>query len=591
METLETIVSAMSRFIWDSGIPYQGEQIPWVVIALIGTGLFLTIRLGFVQLRRIGHGFAVTSGIYDDPNEPGDVSHFQALTTALSATVGIGNIAGVAIAIHWGGPGALFWMWVTALVGMATKFSEVTLAQHYRQLEGVDKDPAKWEGTVSGGPMYYIERGLGPRWKPLAMFFALMLGLTAFLTGNAIQANTVADTFNTQFGIPPWITGLITASLVALVILGGITRIGRVTGILAPVMAAIYVCGALVIIGLEYDRVVPSFKLIFHDAFHPSASIAGAGMGVFILTVMWGVKRGLFSNEAGQGSAPIAHAAAKTDEPVSEGVVALVEPFIDTLVICTMTGLVIILTGVWNARIPTEITLGGGDVSYVSQPTPGRFASIPDSAIIRVEDGRQIAEAPDAAMVAWHEVPVETLYTDPAQTIPFTGSIDSGRGVATGDDGTTHTSLYGLAAENGAPLTMLAFQQGLPGEGGLFIVLVSVFLFAISTAISWSYYGDRCANYLFGKKMIFPYKIVFVVMHFVGAVLTLSVAWTLGDVFLGIVILPNLLALLLLSPKIAELTKSYFQRRPWLENREVHRHVVEARHQAHRHGKDDDRGR
>jgi AGCS family alanine or glycine:cation symporter len=301
-------------------------------------------------------------------------------------------------------------------------------------------------------------------------------------------------------------------------------------------------------------------------------------MGVFILTVIWGVKRGLFSNEAGQGSAPIAHAAAKTDEPVSEGVVALVEPFIDTLVICTMTGLVIILTGVWNARIPTEITLGGGDVSYVTQPAPGRFAKLKGVATIPVEAGRQVTDGPGAAEVAWHEVPVETLYTDAAQTVPFTGTIDSGRGTATGSDGRTYTSLYGLAAENGAPLTMLAFQQGLPGEGGLFIVVISVFLFAISTAISWSYYGDRCANYLFGKKMIFPYKIAFVVMHFVGAVLTLSVAWTLGDVFLGIVILPNLLALLLLSPKVAELTRSYFKRKPWIENREVHRHVVEVKH-------------
>ncbi len=251
MDVLESILGTASSFLWDRGIPFQGQEIPWVVIALLGTGLFLTVRLGFLQVRKLGHGFAVTSGIYDDPAEPGDVSHFQALTTALSATVGIGNIAGVALAIHWGGPGAMFWMWMTALVGMATKFSEVTLAQHYRQIESPDRDPRKWEGTVSGGPMYYIERGLGPRFKPLAVFFAVMLGLTAFLTGNAIQANTVADTFATEFAISPWITGLVTTALVGMVIVGGIGRIGKVTGILAPIMAAVYVAGALVILGRQ----------------------------------------------------------------------------------------------------------------------------------------------------------------------------------------------------------------------------------------------------------------------------------------------------------------------------------------------------
>src|SRR5690606_9487561 len=241
----------------------------------------------------------------------------QALTTALSATVGIGNIAGVAIAIHWGGPGALFWMWITAFLGMATKYSEVTLAQHYRVIEGVDRDPAKWEGTVSGGPMYYIERGLGPSWRPLAVLFAFLLGITAFMTGNAIQANTLADTMNVQWGVPVWVTGLISATVVGRVIIGGITRIGRVTGILAPLMAAIYVGGALIIVAMHIGDVIPTFGLIFREAFNPSAGVAGTGIGAILVTLMWGVRRGLFSNEAGQGSAPIAHAAAKTDEPVS----------------------------------------------------------------------------------------------------------------------------------------------------------------------------------------------------------------------------------------------------------------------------------
>ncbi len=580
MEILENIVNTASRYIWDAGIPVRGYEIPWVVVALLGTGIFLTVRLGLLQLRKLGHGFAVTSGIYDDPNEPGDVSHFQALTTALSATVGIGNIAGVAIAIHWGGPGALFWMWMTAFVGMATKYSEVTLAQKYRDVEFKDLDPYKWEGSVSGGPMYYIERGLGPAWKPLAVFFAAMLGTTAFLTGNAIQANTVADTMQTFLGVPVWITGLVTASVVALVIIGGITRIGKVTGILAPSMAAIYVAGALVIIGMNYDQVIPAFGVIFREAFQPTAGVAGTGVGVFLLTMMWGVKRGLFSNEAGQGSAPIAHAAAKTDEPVSEGVVALVEPFIDTIVICTMTGLVIILTGVFSARVSTEITLGRGDISYVVEQANGNYESLEDAAQIAIEDGRYVERGAGAARVAWHEVAVEPLYLDAEHTQPFSGVVFTDRAEAVAADGSVSSALYAEAVESGAPLTMLAFQGGLPGDWGKIIVVISVFLFAISTAISWSYYGDRCANYLFGHRAVLLYKFAFVTMHFVGSILTLAVVWTLGDVFLGIVILPNLLALILLSPQVAQMTKSYFTRKPWIENREAHRRFKEQR----RHG-------
>ncbi len=579
MQIIERVVNALSYYIWSFGLPIGGETVPLVVIALLGTGLFMTLRLGFIQVRRLGHGFAVTSGKYDDPSEPGDVSHFQALTTALSATVGIGNIAGVALAIHYGGPGALFWMWVTAALGMAVKYSEVTLAQRYRDVT-TDHDPRKWEGSVSGGPMYYIERGLGPFFKPLAVFFAGALGLTAFLTGNGIQANTVADTLRTTFGVPPWLTGLVAASVVASVIIGGITRIGRVTGVLAPLMAAIYLLGAVVILLLNPSQVLPSVQLIVKEAFNPTAGVAGTGAGVFLTTMLWGVKRGLFSNEAGQGSAPIAHAAAKTDEPVSEGVVALVEPFIDTLVICTMTGLVIVSTGAWKDRVPTEITFQGGDSSYVEVLGGGGYAAAEVPAQIRVEGG-DVRPGPDGAHLAWHEVPVERLFTDPGQVEPFTGVILPSENQARADDGTTHAVLFGNAVENGAPLTMVAFRKGL-GPIGPFIVLVSVLLFAISTAIAWSYYGDRCANYLFGPRAILPYKAAFVTAHFLGAIVSLSVAWTLGDVFLGIVILPNLLALLLLSGRVKDMTDSYFARKPWIENAEVARRTREERKAGHR---------
>jgi AGCS family alanine or glycine:cation symporter len=564
------IVDWLNHNVAELGIPVGDEKITLQVVLLLGTGLFLTLRLGFIQLRRLAHGFAVTSGRYDDPNEPGDVSHFQALTTALSATVGIGNIAGVAIAIHWGGPGALFWMWMTALLGMATKYTEVTLAQKYRS---VNENPEhKWEGTVAGGPMYYIERGLGKNWKPVAIFFAFILGITAFLTGNGIQANTVADAMRTNFGIPVWVSGLITSGVVALVILGGITRIGRVTSILAPLMAAVYVLGALIVIVINAGDLIPTFGLIFREAFNPTAGVAGTGVGAFLVTLMWGVRRGLFSNEAGQGSAPIAHAAAQTDEPVSEGVVALLEPFIDTIVICTMTALVIIMTGVWNERVATEIVLdGGGDMSYVTVAQDGASISADASGPIRYVDGRPADLS--APHVAWHEVSVDELFVDEDRTVRFDGIVSPADGTAQLPDGRTVTSLYGMAVESGAPLTMEGFRRGLSplGDWGHYIVIFCVLLFAISTAIAWSYYGDRCANYLFGVKAVLPYKMAFVVAHFIGAVVPLAVAWTLGDIFLAIVIIPNLIALLFLAPQVVETTRSYFQRQPWLENAEAHR--------------------
>jgi AGCS family alanine or glycine:cation symporter len=576
MDQIERIVGIVEGWVWGSGISVAGETIPFVVILLLGAGVYFTIRLGFIQVRRLGHGFAVATGRYDDPNEPGDVTHFQALSTALSATVGIGNIAGVAIALHWGGPGALFWMWVTAGLGMATKFAEVTLAQHYRDVKP-DSSHA-WEGTVSGGPMYYIERGLGKRWKPIAVLFAVLLGITAFFTGNGAQANTVADVMRSEFGVPVWSTGIITALLVASVIVGGITRIGKVTGVLAPFMAALYVAGAMVILIRFYDQIIPSIGLVFREAFNPTAGVAGSGVGAFVVTMMWGVRRGLFSNEAGQGSAPIAHAAAKTDEPVSEGVVALLEPFIDTIVICTMTALAIIVTSAWDDRFPTEITLGGGAQSYVAQGPDGAFgtaATVPEQ--IAVTGGVTSATEAGNAHIAWNDVAVDTLYTDAAQTQLFTGTIFPATRTALSESGVEYTALFGSAAQNGAPLTMVAFRRGLPGNWGQYIVVITVLLFALSTAIAWSYYGDRCAFYLFGEKAVLPYKLVFVIMHFVGAVVPLSVAWVLGDIFLGIVILPNLLALVILTPKVKELTDRYFETKPWIQNAADHRRAMEER--------------
>ena len=555
MDAIQNIIQALSSFISTYIVP---DAV--LIVALLGTGLFLTLRLGFVQLRYLKHGIEVTSGKYDDPNEPGDVSHFQALTTALSATVGVGNIAGVAIAVHWGGPGALFWMWVTAFFGMAVKFSEVTLALNFRKIEEQNPDTKAWEGSVSGGPMYSIERGLGKRWKPLAIFFALGLMLTSFLTGNAVQANTISDLFQKDWGVSPYITGAVTASFVAIIIFGGIKRIGRVTSILAPVMAIIYLLGAIVILAMNAGEILPSLGIIFQEAFAPTAGVAGTGAGVFLTTLTWGVRRGLFSNEAGQGSAPIAHAAAQTDEPVSEGVVALLEPFIDTLVICTITGLVIITTGVWKERIPTDLLLDSGDISFVTM-SEGNYAVVDGPEELQVIDGVPVY-SDGAAKFAWHDVPVDKFFTDTEHTTAFNGTIYLAEAKAVGNDGNSYRQLFGNAAENGAPLTSAAFARYLGGLGEL-IVLLCVALFAVSTAISWSYYGDRCASYVFGKSAIIPYKFAYIIFHYLGAVASLNVIWGFGDVALSLVTLPNLLSLWLLSGVIAKLTASYFQRKPF----------------------------
>ncbi|MFC1543000.1 alanine/glycine:cation symporter family protein [Candidatus Neomarinimicrobiota bacterium] len=473
-------------------------RIPLMVYALLGTGIFMAIRLGFIQVRRLKHSFEVISGKYDDPKDTGDLSHFQALSAALSATVGIGNIAGVGIAIHYGGPGALFWMWITAIFGMGLKFSECTLSMVYRDVHT--------DGSVSGGPMYYIEKGLGPRFKWLAVAFAVFGVICSFGTGNSIQAFTVSDQiysevaalvanpethFLTQkyhiigafdVSLMQLFNAVMLCTIVGLVIIGGIRRIGRVASRLAPFMAAFYVTAALVILISNYNQIIPVFTMIFSYAFNPPAEIAGVGGGVMLVafnTMMWGVRRGLFSNESGQGSAAIAHATAKTKYPVREGIVAMAGPFIDTLIICSMTGLVIVSTG------------------------------------------------------AWHHTAYYVQNIDPS----FTGEM-----------------------YNSSVLTAFAFKQGLSWltSYGDKIVTMAVFLFAISTAISWSYYGDRCSEYLWGPKAVPIYRWCFLVAHFIGAIASLEAIWMFGDAALGFMTFPNLMALLLLSPKIVQLSREYF---------------------------------
>jgi len=537
METFENVVGTLNDLVWSTP-----SFFPFMVAVLLSFGIFITLKLGFVQVRRFRHGVYSVMGKYDSPDAVGDVNHFQALTTALSATVGIGNIAGVAIAIHYGGPGALFWMWVTAFFGMAIKYTECTLAVKYR-IQNAD-------GSVSGGPMYYIEKGLGENWKWLAVFFAAMAVICSFLTGNAVQANTVADTLTSTFHVPGWITGLATASVVGVVIIGGIKRIGKVTASLMPLMAIIYVLGALTILLLNYDKVIPAFGTILEYAFTPKAGAFGVGSGLFLTTLVWGIKRGLFSNEAGQGSAPIAHGAAKTKEPVREGVVALLEPFIDTLVVCTMTGLVIVSTGVWDMKhdtlftssaVETEIVVDGGSNTLII-----RNGEAENGTIERNDHGMGV------------------FYTNEERTQVFNGTIEvvDGGVIIRNDADIEVDQIYTSIVENGAPLTAVAFEKGLAPifPGGKYIVTICVILFGVSTAISWSYYGDRSIQYLAGDKSIIYYKVVYLIMHFIGAVLALETVWAIGDIALGLMTFPNIIALFALSGVVATASKVYFSK-------------------------------
>jgi AGCS family alanine or glycine:cation symporter len=312
---------------------------PITIVLLVGTGIYLTLRLGFVQFWKFPHAVALITGKYDDPKDSGEITHFEALSAALAATIGTGNIAGVATAIAVGGPGAVFWMWITALVGMATKYTSCLLALRYRTFHE--------DGTVSGGPMYFLEKGLGQKW--LGMIFAFCAAVAALGIGNMVQSNSVADAMLHSFQVPKLITGVIIAVLVWLVIIGGIKRIGQVASRLVPIMSIIYVFGALFILLLNCNRIPEAFMLILNHAFTPISAAGGFAGSTIMLTIRMGVARGVFSNESGLGSAPMAHAAAKTNEPVREGLVAMLGPFIDTIVICSMTAFVIISTGLWSS--------------------------------------------------------------------------------------------------------------------------------------------------------------------------------------------------------------------------------------------------
>jgi AGCS family alanine or glycine:cation symporter len=457
MDLYTQILSQLSSFIWG----------PFTLVLLVGTGIYLTIGLRFMSLRKLGYGFKLLWQGRRQSGEEGDITPFNALMTALSSTVGTGNIVGVASAIAIGGPGAVFWMWVTALVGMATKYSEAVLAVNFREVDE--------RGRHQGGPMYYIKNGLGNNWKWLAFLFALFGTIAAFGIGNAVQSNAVSKALSTQFHWSPqsqWYIGAVLAVLTAAVVIGGIKSIGAFAGKVVPFMAVAYVGGALVILIMHLNQIPAALGTIVHDAFTGSAAAGGFAGSVFLLAVQKGVARGVFSNEAGLGSAPMAHAAARTSNPVRQGMIGMLGTFLDTIVICTMTALVIVISQQW-------------------------------------------------------------LQVDPV----------TGKQIST------------------ATLTSSAFDQSLPGIGQ-YIVTFGMIFFAYTTILGWSFYGERCAEYLFGVKVIVFYRILWVIVVFVGAGAELRPVWLLADVLNGMMAIPNLIALLLLSPVVFKFTQDYFKNNP-----------------------------
>jgi alanine or glycine:cation symporter, AGCS family len=523
---------------------------------LLGVGLFFTVYLGFPQFRFFSHAWNVLRGKYEKPDDPGDTSHFQALSTALSGTVGTGNIGGVGLAIYIGGPTALFWMWVTAFLGMATKFVEVTLSHEYRVKAA--------NGTMSGGPMYYMERGLNMRW--LATFFAIATVICSFGTGNLPQINSIAVSMESSFGLEPIITGAVLAVLLFLVIVGGIKRIAKVAAAIVPTMATFYLIGALSVILMNYQNIVPSFISIFSDLFTGSSATGGFLGASFAYAFNRGVNRGLFSNEAGQGSAPIAHASAKADEHVSEGMVSLLEPFIDTIFICTITGLVILSSGVWNQKFDnefqtTDLMIVSGVYNEQNDDdrqalfdllVNGNTAEVEAfNGIINVTSG--LADNAGFTVIHARSIAEGVAYFQNGEL--YTGAIT----VSDGLPSDSTITLRGKSLLHSAALTTMAFTYGFFGQYGQYIVSLSLVLFAFSTAIAWSYYGDRAIIYLVGFKYVLPYRIVYCVAFFVAAFTDTTIVWNFAAVAIVLMTLPNLFGIMMMRKNMKRHVDDYWK--------------------------------
>jgi AGCS family alanine or glycine:cation symporter len=547
----------------------------WFVFFLVGTGIFFTIYLKFPQLRYFKHAIKIVRGKFDKKSDKGDTSHFQALTTALSGTVGTGNIAGVAFAIYMGGPAALFWMLVTAFLGMTTKFVEVTLSHKYR---GFDE-----KGMVAGGPMYYMKERLNINLKNgkiiktgkwLGIFFAGATILSSFGSGSMPQINSITDSVLATFGIERIITGAVLAVLLAFVIIGGIKRIAKVTERLVPGMALIYLIGALAVIITNYQNIIPSFGAIFSNIFTGQAAVGGFLGASFAFMFNQGVNRGLFSNEAGQGSAPIAHSAARAHEPVSEGLVSILEPFIDTLIICTITGLVLLSSGVWNEKFDNQfqntdmIVFADTYNEEVKEDQKAIFNHLSNGISLPVFNGElEIIDGKiqnELTIVHARSIAedIKVLLDDK----PFSGKINITDGKV--ENGKANIIFTGKSLMHSAPLTAKAFTRSFFGDWGKYIVSIGLLLFAFSTAISWSYYGDRSVTFLFGSKYVIFYRLFYVVGFFFAGFTDTTIIWNLSLLTVVFMAIPNLFGILLLRREVKSTIKSY-----WVDFKSEHPEV------------------
>ena len=527
----------------------------WFPAFLIGTGIFFTIYLGFPQIKYFRHGWRVLTGKYIKEDTEGDTTPFQALTTALSGTVGTGNIGGVALAIFLGGPAAIFWMWVTAFLGMTTKFVEVTLSHKYRE-----KLP---DGSMSGGPMYYIENGLNMKW--LAVVFSVCLLLMCIGTGNMPQISSISVVLLDTFNIPKIVTGLVLSVLVWLVIIGGIKRIAQIASKLVPFMAFWYIVGGLAVIFSNYENIIPSFQSIFVHIFTPTAAVGGFLGASVAAALTRGVNRGLYSNEAGQGSAPIAHASSKTENPIEEGMVSILEPFIDTIIICTLTGLVILSSGVWNQKFENKfeasamvfvegkfIETNQEDTAELRNYYYGNNPAIEYTGPIEVIDGRINLEK--VTLLHNRSIAENTIVYFSEDNSLYSGSLEVKNGTIKnmGD-----YVLRGNSLLLGADLTGKAFTKSIFGDFGQYIVAIGLLLFAFSTVIAWSYYGDRATVHLFGEGWVFWYRVVYVAAFFTASVIDTKIVWDIATVIGPIATVPNLLALILLRKEIKKIDSEY----------------------------------
>ena len=543
METFTTILEFLTFWLVDQY---------WFPVFLIGSGIFFTIYLGFPQIKYFNHGWRILTGKYVKDDTKGETTPFQALSTALSGTVGTGNIGGVALAIFLGGPAAIFWMWITAFFGMTTKFVEVTLAHKYRETLP--------DGSISGGPMYYIENGLNMRW--LAILFSICLLLMCLGTGNMPQISSIAVVMNDTFNIPKVVTGGVLAVLLWMVIIGGIKRIAQIASKLVPFMAFWYLVGSFAVIISNYENIIPSLQSVFIHVFTPAAAVGGFLGASVAAALTRGVNRGLYSNEAGQGSAPIAHASSKTENPIEEGMVSILEPFIDTIVICTITGLVILSSGVWTEKFENKFEQSSMcylDGNYSDSKTEDikvlqnyiLSCSGPQtySGQEKVQDGKILNDS--ITLMHNRSVSENVIYSKDG--VPFSGPIEIDKGKLK----TSGVSITGHSLLLGADLTSKAFTRSLFGEFGQYIVAIGLLLFAFSTAIAWSYYGDRATVHLFGEGWILYYRIIYVGAFFTAAIIDTKIVWDIATVIGPIATVPNLLAILFLRKEIKKLDAEY----------------------------------